>query len=88
MLLDALKGETFVIEMATSIQQLTVKNLTPGQLYVFIFRQNQKGNHSLQWGAGIRNASAINLYPFSTTIQCLTALSDGTLLANIPGTWN
>ena len=88
MLLDALLGETFVIELGTSVQQLRVKNASPGFLYVFIVKQDHTGGHAIHWGDAIRNGSAINPLPFSVTVQSFIADTGGILKSNVPGTWN
>ena len=88
MLLDALQAETFVLELGTTVQQLRVKNVSPGFLYVFIVKQDHTGGHAIQWGSNIRNASAINPLPFGVTVQCFIADTGGILKSNVPGTWN
>jgi len=88
MVIDALAGETFVVSMETSISKIRVKNITPGQLYVFILKQNNKGRHTVSWGSSIRNGSALDPRPFSVTTQCFVADTGGILKSDIPGTWS
>ena len=85
-LIDALQGETFVISLITSIKQLRVKNVSPGQLYVFLLTQNYAGNHKITWGSEVLNGTAANPEPHSTTVQCFIGDTGGILKANLPGT--
>lgn len=87
MVIDALLGETFVIGMATSIQKIRVKNVTPGMLYVFILKQDNSGGASIQWGSSIRNGTGADPRPFAVTVQSFVGDTGGILKANIPGTW-
>jgi hypothetical protein len=88
LIFDALKGETFVIGMGTSVQKLRVKNAAPGQLYDFILKQNQAGGHRLIWGQNIRNGGMPDPRPYAVTVQSFIADTGGILDANIPGTWS
>ena len=85
-IIDALLGETFFISLGTSIRKLRVKNVSPGQLYVFVYKQDHVGGHSVSWGADIRNTTPIDPTPNSTTIQSCIAGTGGILNANLPGT--
>lgn len=87
MLLDGRQYETFVILFGTSVDQLILKNFSPGMLYVFVMKQDQRGSHTMNWGTSTRNALPLNPTPQSTTIQCFICISDGTLQSNVPGTW-
>lgn len=85
-LIDALQGETFAVSMGTSIKHLRVKNASPGQLYVFLLTQDQRGGHTVTWGSDIRNGAVLNPHPNSITVQSFIADTGGILEANIPGT--
>jgi hypothetical protein len=87
MSIDASVSETFIIEMGTSIQQLSMKNVTPGVQYIFILRQNHVGGHTILWGSTIRNGGALDPRPFAVTVQSYLANADGTLAANLPASW-
>lgn len=83
-LIDALDGETFLIKLTTSIKQLRVKNVSPGQLYVFVFTQDRVGNHTVTWGSEVRNAPTVDADPQTTTVQTFIGMTGGTLEANTP----
>lgn len=83
-LLDALQGETFLVNLITSIKNFQIKNASPGQLYVFIFTQNQAGGHTVAWGSQMLNASTVNPQPHSVTVQSFIGDTGGTLRSNIP----
>lgn len=85
-LIDALKGETFLISFSTSIEYLRIKNASPGQLYVFILKQNAAGKHRIAWGGQVLNATAIDPQPNSVTVQKCVGQPGGILQATIPGT--
>lgn len=87
LLIDASQGESFLIQMATSIQTLRLKNVIPGQLYLFMLVQNQAGGHRITWGSQVLNAEPADPAPHSITVQSCIASTGGILLANIPGSW-
>jgi hypothetical protein len=86
--INAIESEMFIINLLTSISTLRIKNVTPGLLYVFVLKQNSAGGNTVNWGSGVLNATAPNPRPHSTTVQTLVGNSDGTLWANLPGTWS
>jgi hypothetical protein len=85
--LNGLDGETFVLSMGTSVSQVRVKNLTPGQLYVLILKQNNIGGHTIAYGPDIRNGVAADPRPLAVTVQSFIADTGGILKSNLPGTW-
>lgn len=87
-LIDAYQGETFVIRLITSIRTLQIKNVSPGQLYVFIVTQDQIGGHTIAWGTQVLNAFMVDPAPHSITTQCCIGTTGGILQANAPGAWN
>jgi|SRR5215831_41278 len=86
-IIDGLQGETFQIEMATSIRHLYVKNISPGQIYVFMLIQNASGNHTVTWGAQALNATALDFRPHSVTTITFIGQPGNILQANVAGTW-
>ena len=88
MLLDASKQETFIVNFATSVAQLRMTNIVPGQLYCFVMKQDDKGSHTLNWGSEIRNPIMFNPQPNAITVQCFIGLPNGIMQAVPPGTWN
>ena len=87
MLLDAYFAETFVIGLRNSVSSLSVKNVTPGRLYVFIVKQDSVGNHRINWGTQIINVSAIDNLPEAVSVFCFIGVTGGLLMANAPGAW-
>ena len=87
MLLDGMEAQVFVIDMGTSVQNLTVRNIIPGQLYVFLLVQNAAGGHSFNWGNTITNGATINPAPHSTTSQACIGRPGGLMQAITAGTW-
>ena len=87
LLLDASQAETFILDLQTSVQKLQLKNISPGQLYVFVLRQDETGNHRLNWGTQAVNAMMLDPNPLSVTVQCFIGTAGGTLFAVPPGTW-
>jgi len=85
-LIDAALGETFQIHLVTSIKHLRLKNVTPGQLYVFLLTQDHAGKHTVTWLPQVRNGAMPNPAPHSTTVQTCIADTGGILEVNIPGT--
>jgi hypothetical protein len=88
MLLDGLAAVVWQIEMIRSVSTPPrVKNIIPGVLYTFIFRQNQAGNNTFAWPLTCLNASPISLRPHSSTVQNFIGTLDGKLISNIPATY-
>ena len=87
LLFDGQRQETFVVQFQTSCLNLAMKNVSPGQLYVFVLKQDAKGNHTLTWGSEMRNAMLLDPAPNSVTVQCFIGMPGNFLQANIPGTW-
>jgi hypothetical protein len=87
MLLDGGQFETFVIDCVTSVEELRIKNVSPGKLYVFVVMQDATGNHTFQWGDRLRNAMFVDPDAESITVQCFVGLTGGILQAVPPGTW-
>lgn len=87
MLLDGREYDTFVIDCATSVETLRIKNISPGKLYVFVVVQSASGNHRFNWGDRIRNGVAVDLSPNGMTVQSFVGLTGGILQAVPPGTW-
>jgi hypothetical protein len=88
MLLDGLAAVVWQIEMVRSVSTPPrVKNIIPGVLYTFIFRQDQAGQNTFIWPQTCENASAISLRPYSYTVQNFIGTLDGKLLAHLPATY-
>jgi hypothetical protein len=85
--LNGILAETFVLSMETSVSQVRVRNLTPGQLYIVILKQNNTGGHTIAWGTSARNAVPTDPRPFAVTVQSFIADTGGILRGNLPGTW-
>jgi hypothetical protein len=86
-IIDGIQGETFLIRMATSIRKLQVVNAAPGQLYVLILTQNNKGGHTVTWGAQALNATQPDPRPHSSTTLTFIAQPGNILQANVVGSW-
>lgn len=86
-LVDALQGEIFFVRLNTSIQQLIVKNVSPGQLYLFVFTQDVVGGRTVQWGNQTLNGSPVNPAPGTITVQSFVARGGAILQANLVATW-
>lgn len=84
-LIDARHGETFVVKLDTTIENLKVEHASPGQLYMFIFTQDRVGGHTVTWDSSIVNGGPISTTPHSTTIKNFVATKDGILAAQLPG---
>jgi hypothetical protein len=87
-LLDASQYETFVIDFAASIQNLRIKNISPGQLYVFVLRQDADGGHGIAWGNSCHNGAMLDQAPRAVTVQSFIGTTGGILYAIPPATWN
>lgn len=87
MLLDAYYAETFVLLLRGSVSSLTIKNVTPGRLYVFIVKMDANGGHTIKWGSQTLNATDISKQPHSVSVLCFIGVTTDLLMANAPGAW-
>lgn len=87
MLLDCSLYQTFVIILRTSVNALLLKKVSPGQLYCFVLIQDNKGRHTLKWGASALNAVLLDPLPASITVQCFIGTAGGVLRSITAGTW-
>jgi hypothetical protein len=74
------------ISMTSDITASRVINISPGQLYSFVFTQNATGNNKMTWPRNCINAAAIDPKPNSTTVQHFVGLTGGNLFANLSPT--
>jgi hypothetical protein len=84
-LIDGSIAETFVILMGTSIETILTRAIAPGQMYVFILRQDAVGGHTIAWG-NLRNGTTPNADPHASSTQSFIADQNGILKVLIPGT--
>jgi hypothetical protein len=86
---DGFEAVTWKVLMrnSASANDVRVKNISPGQLYTFLFEQDGKGGHSFAWPPTVKNGMRINPEPFSVSRQNFIGSTGGVLLANIPGAW-
>jgi|SRR5947209_3062734 len=87
---DGFEGETFVVMLESSVRasRVRIKNISPGQLYTVIFRQNHVGGHTFEWPTGlVHNAGTIDTAAQATSVKNFIGDTGGQLVANIPGTW-
>jgi hypothetical protein len=85
MLLDCAQYQTFIINLGTSVQTLRTKDVSPGQLYVFVAVQDSVGYRELNWGDRIRNGIQVDQSPNSITVQSYVGITGGILQAVPPG---
>ena len=83
---DGLKAVCWFVSMTSDISAPRVINTAPGQLYTFVFTQNDIGGHVMNWPANCTNAAPIDPAPDSTTVQNMIGDTGGVLRANIPPT--
>lgn len=87
MLFDGLEAESWHIALGTNVHTARVKNISPGQLYTFLFEQDYAGSHTFTWPPACTNATAISMDPDAITIQNFIGDTGGILRAHVPGTW-
>jgi len=84
MVFDGLAAVCWFIHMSTTVAHPRVINISPGQLYTFIFTQDGVGNHPMMWPDNCVNAAPIDPAPNSLTVQNFIADQGGFLIANVP----
>lgn len=67
MLFDCSRYQTFVVRLITGIQNMWFTNIVPGMLYVFVFKQDHHGHHSVNWG-NLARPQPVDAQPESITV--------------------
>jgi hypothetical protein len=86
LLFDGLVAVCWFVHMNSSITSPRVTNISPGQLYTFVFTQDATGGHRMVWPANCINANPINPTPNATTVQNFIGNLGGLLYSNVPST--
>jgi hypothetical protein len=87
LLFDGLQAVCWFVHMKSDITSPRVINISPGQLYTFVFGQDGTGGHKMIWPFNCRNAAPIDPTPNSTTVQNFIGNTGGLLEANISPAW-
>jgi hypothetical protein len=66
---------------------LTLSNVIPGNLYLFLIGQDATGNHVFTWPSTAFNGATIDHTPGSYTAQAFVSDDAGNLYAVAPGTY-
>lgn len=85
---DGLKAVCWFVLMKSNISTPRVTNISPGQLYTFVFTQDATGGHFINWPVNCNNASQIDPAPNSTTVQNFIGNAGGNLDVNISAAWS
>jgi hypothetical protein len=88
-LFDGLQAVTWKVLMKQSVPAsgVRLKNISPGQIYTFIFQQDADGGHSFTWPvARVRNGTRLDLRPLAVSVQNYIGSTGGILLSDLPGT--
>jgi hypothetical protein len=86
LLFDGLQAVCWFVNMRSNITALRVTNISPGQLYTFVFTQDGVGGHTVNWPVNCVNAAPINTTPNAKTVQNFIGNTGAVLLANISPT--
>jgi len=87
-ILDGLEAVAWKVLMKASVPAtgVLIKHIAPGQLYTFIFQQDDEGGHRFAWPATVHNPGTINRKPDAVSVQNYIGSTGGVLYANLPGT--
>jgi hypothetical protein len=86
LLFDGLVAVCWFIHMKSDVINARVRNVSPGQLYTFVFTQDAVGGHRMTWPSNCVNAAPIDPAPNATTVQNLVSDANGFLYANVAAT--
>lgn len=81
---DCLVAVCWFVHMRSDITSPRVNNISPGQLYTFVFTQDAIGGHTMNWPPTCINAAPIDPAPLSVTTQNFVGDIGGTMIANLP----
>jgi len=85
---DGSQYPSFAILLPGNINNISVANMQPGNLYTFIIIQDGVGGWNFVWPANAYNAARIDHRPNATTVQTFVADENGDLYAIAPGTYS
>jgi hypothetical protein len=85
-LFDGLAAVCWFINMRSDLTNARVRNMSPGQLYTFVFIQDATGGHRMTWPSSCVNAAPIDPAPNATSVQSLIGDMNGFLYANVAAT--
>jgi hypothetical protein len=83
---DGLQAVAWFVNMTSNITSPRITNVSPGEFYTFVFSQDGKGHHFINWPSNAMNAAPIDPRPNSTTIQHFIGSTGDLLYANIATT--
>lgn len=83
---DGLQAVCWFIVMRSNVTSSRMMNISPGQLYTFVFTQDNVGGRTFSWPANCIDAAPISPAPNTTTVQNLVGHTGAVLYANIPPT--
>jgi hypothetical protein len=86
LLFDGLKAVCWFVHMDSNITSPRITNISPGELYTFVFTQSATGGYVMNWPVNCINAAPIDPAPNSTTIQSFIGDTGAMLYANLPPT--
>lgn len=81
---DGLQAVCFFVHMTSNITSPRIMNISPGELYTFVFTQDAVGGRFINWPANTFNAPPIDPAPNSITVQNFIGNTGGIVYANVP----
>jgi hypothetical protein len=85
-LFDGLAAVCWFINMHSDVTSPRIHNMSPGEMYTFVFTQDAVGGHAMNWPANCLNAASIDPAPNAITVQNLICDTGGMLYANVAPT--
>ena len=86
-LFDGNRAVCWFMTMRNDVTNARFKNIVPGVLYTFLFRQDNTGGRSFEWPPLCVNPIPIDQTPHAVTVQNFIGSTGGQLIANLPGTF-
>jgi hypothetical protein len=86
LLFDGLAAVCWFVNMRSTMNTVRITNISPGELYTFVFAQDAAGGHTITWPNNCINAAPIKTQPYAITVQNFVGHTGTTLYANIPST--
>lgn len=84
LLFDGLVAVCWFVNMRSTMNTVRITNISPGELYTFVFEQDAIGGHTIIWPNNCINAAPIKTQPHAITVQNFIGHTGTTLFANIP----
>lgn len=82
---DGNEAVCWLVSMTGNVENPRFKNIAPGVLYTFVFRQDASGGNRFVWPTSCINPPTVNIAPNITTTVNFIGMGGGQMASNVTG---